>query len=526
MRNSGSDSWRMGVGRRGLTGVLVLALCGGAAGCKSGRQSLERSSADTFSGASIARTGAAVGRDRLDADLLFLDALSEELSTVLAEAGGLSRMAGQRDDFSDDELGRFHYILFRFQVCRAGMWDIAEDYHRSLSLFRSGADRVLARLVSYRVMMQLAYADTQFALTFYDQPAARAALNEAEALSGIEAGSYNAILATAIDPANRDARDAAWHHFREAVKEDNSLRRAAAGDERVKRSIAEIERFQMFTEESQRRLLDKRGIVFPSLENRIRHSLAAGLLQTVAESGQRGLSAVGDVTLQLVRPLTRSPFASGTAFTADQLDLMQSLLEPGDILLVYTSGYLTSLFFPGVFKHGIVYVGTPEQRQVLGLRQPRGASARRANLIEALGGGVGWNRFHAITEHSVTLVAVLRAKHLSSGERRDYLQQVVDYLGRPYDLRFDLLCPLRVYCTELIYHTLNGKGGVAFPMVRRFGMPSLAPDDILHYYLSEPGRTMDLVFLGAPDPGARGKAGAVYVAAEATQRLRELLEDK
>lgn len=506
--------------RRRVAAVLLLVMS--LAGCVGGPGGLRRDSSDTFSRRADGRTRAASGADRMTVDLLFLDSVAGEMHAVLLEASVMARQRGGREDVSQEELERYAYLLFRFQLCRSLLWEIADDYAGSPSLLRRRQSRLKAQLVGMRAAMQITASDSQFILLFHDDEVSRAALNRPYPLAGIEAGMYNAILETALDPANLDARDAAWHFFQEAGKPGGDISRATADDAQMRDLVEAIRRYHMFGEASIERLLGKRGVLFPAFENRVRKSMAAGALKAAGEAGLGGVKALGHFSLQLLRPLTRSPFARATAFTREQHELMQTLIQPGDVLLTYTSGYLSNLFFPGVFIHGIVYVGDDLQRKTLKIRQRWHLSPGGNNLIESVGQGVIWNDLGHVVGEKVSLVAVLRPV-IGIEERRAYLQKVYDFLGRPYDLRFDFMSPKRLVCTEVIYHTLNGRGRIQFPMVQRFGMPTLSADDILNYYLTKPGEAFDLVFLGAPDPSASGHEGVVLVGEDATSRLRALL---
>ncbi len=507
--------------RRRLAATLLLAVI--LAGCAGGPGGgLRRDSSDTFSQRADGRTGAAAGADRMTTDLLFLDSVADEMQAVLLEASVLARQRAGREDATQDDLERYAYLLFRFQLCRSLLWEIADCYADSPSFLHSRQSRLKAQLVGMRAAMQITGSDSQFLLLFYDDEVSRAALNRAYPLAGIESGMYNAILETALDPGNLDARDAAWHFFLEAGKPGGEIARAEADDAQMRNLTEAIRRYHMFGEAAIERLLDKRGIVFPVFENRLRKSMAAGALKAAGEAGLGGVKALGHFSLQLLRPLSRCPFASHTEFTREQHDLMETLLQPGDVLLTYTSGYLSGLFFPGVFIHGIVYVGDDLQRQTLRISQRWRLAPGGKNLIEAVGQGVSWNHLGDVVGEKVSLVAVLRPV-IGIEERRAYLQTVYDFLGRDYDLRFDFMCPKRVCCTEMVYHTLNGRGRIQFPMVQRFGMPTLSADDILKYYLSKPGEAFELVFLGAPDPASSGNDGVVLVGEDANTRLRSLL---
>ncbi len=410
--------------------------------------------------------------------------------------------------------------MFRFQLCRSALWDIADSYRNEPSLQGGRSGRLMAQLISIRTAMQIAHGDSQFLLHFHDHEESRAALNRAYPLAELEAGSYDAILDTVLDPENLDARDAAWHYFLAETEPTGEIGRAMEDDAAMRAMVDAVRQHHTFGEAAIRRLLEKRGVVFPAFENRLRKSLAAGALKAAGEAGLGGMKALGHFSGRMARTLTHSPLASPTEFTRDQIDLMKTLIQPGDIILTYTSGNLSNLFLPGVFKHGIVYVGNDLQRDTLEIRHNWKDVPRRQTLIEAVGKGVVWNDLDAIVGDKITRMAVLRPR-LSSEERLAYLQGVYDYLGRPYDLRFDFTCSKRLCCTELIYHTLDGRGGIQFPMVTRFGMPTLAGDDILNYYLSTPDGPLSMVFLGVPEPGSH--AGTVLSGADADSRLRMLL---
>lgn len=502
--------------------TLMVAILLQTAGCVGSGGTLRRDDSDSFSKRADGRTGAASGADRITADIRFLDSFAEEMSVVLLEASVLSQRVGGRSEFSQEDLDRYAYLLFRFQICRAGLWEIADCYRDSDSRFSRNSVRLKAQLVSMRTAMQITYSDSQFLLLFYDDETSRAALNRAYPMAEIEAGTYNSILETALEPANLDARDAAWHFFLEASEPRGEIGRADADDREVRSLTEAVRRYHTFGDASIERLLDKRGVAFPVFENRIKKSIAAGAIKAAGEAGIGGVKALGHFSLTLLRPLTRSPIAQSTAFSSDQVGLMQTLIQPGDVLLTYTSGYLSSIFFPGVFKHGIVYVGSELQRDTLGIKRGWRYVSRNNDLIEAVGDGVIWNDLKHIVGDYVTMVAVLRPQ-LSPDERQTYLQKVYEFLGRPYDLRFDFMDTKRLCCTEVIYHTLNGRGKINFPMVQRLGMPTLAADDILKYYLSQPGEAFSLVFLGVPDAASSGHEGVVLTGEEANTRLRGLL---
>lgn len=482
---------------------------------------LRRSKSDNFTTNASTRSGAVFGADRLEVDANFLKSFGAELKVVAEEARTLQRTLSSRgpQGLLDQDLERVEYMLFRHQICRSGLWEIADHYNSSGTRFKIGKQKITAQLIGLNAAMQLAYYDTLFTLTFYEDENSRGALNRPYPMSEIPAGTYNAIMETSIDPQNLDARDAAWFFF----TNDKDIAEAAAKDPTIAWLADEIRMFHEFSEMATTRLLDKRGVVFPTLENRLRQSSAAGLIKATTDAGLKGVNVLGRLSMTAIKPLYKSPLIRGTKFTEEQMDLIKTLIEPGDIFLTHSPAYLSSLIFPGVFKHGIAYVGTAEQRQVIGIQRRWKYSKKSDNLIEAVGPGVGFNDLTHIVDDSIGKIAVLRPK-IGIEERKAYLQGVYDFLGRPYDLRFDFMDRSRLCCTEVIYHTLNNMGSIKFPMKQRIGRPTLSADDILLYYLKEPGVAFDLVLLAEPEPGKLGNNGVVHFGAEATERLKELLK--
>jgi hypothetical protein len=83
----------------------------------------------------------------------------------------------------------------------------------------------------------------------------------------------------------------------------------------------------------------------------------------------------------------KNPLIKVIDFSHAQFDEIKSLLQPGDIILTYTAGYMSDVFIPGRFKHGITYIGSPQQRLAAGLdasRLPGLAKMEQMEVTQAL----------------------------------------------------------------------------------------------------------------------------------------------
>jgi hypothetical protein len=220
--------------------------------------------------------------------------------------------------------------------------------------------------------------------------------------------------------------------------------------------------------------------------------------------------------------------------------------------LTYTAGYISDVFIPGAFKHGITFVGSPEQRGLAGLdsdRLPAVApdvgdrlvshvnqanleDGKPADLIEAVAEGVIFNNLAHIMDTHINRLLVLRPR-LTETERIDFLIEVFSYLGEEYDFRFDFADSTSQVCTEVIYRAINGKAGIAFDLTIRAGHETLSADDIALYYLAELGELNELeshraafefVLYAEEDPDKSDHEALILTGEAGVQRLTGLMK--
>jgi hypothetical protein len=237
----------------------------------------------------------------------------------------------------------------------------------------------------------------------------------------------------------------------------------------------------------------------------------------------------------------RSPIAYSVKFSSEQVKQVETLMQPGDIALTASSGYMSNLFLPGTFKHGVAYIGPVNKRNAVGLTvlTPSGLPEHRrekyrratevspvhgnkADLIEAVSEGVVFNTIgHYLLDNALRVV-VLRPV-LKPAERLDFINRVYSYLGDEYDFKFDFSDASELCCTELVYRTLNGCGPVRFKLTPQFGRMILQADDIVHEFLDSSEGAFELVLLAEEDPAGKNHEGRILTGDPGIQRLRELV---
>jgi hypothetical protein len=142
---------------------------------------------------------------------------------------------------------------------------------------------------------------------------------------------------------------------------------------------------------------------------------------------------------------------------------LESVLEPGDVIVTRRHDQFTNLFLPGFWPHAMLY---------LGKRSPAGSIP----ILEARKDGV---RLRAVADAlDVDALSVIRPR-AGSPAIRVAIDRALTHRGKLYDFDFDFFTSDRLVCTELIYRAYDGLDGIRFELTERAGKPTLSAEDLL-----------------------------------------------
>jgi hypothetical protein len=200
---------------------------------------------------------------------------------------------------------------------------------------------------------------------------------------------------------------------------------------------------------------------------------------------------------------------------------LSEIVQPGDVLMTRKEFALTNYFLPGYWPHAALYLGAAEELRALGVHQHEHFASRWERLLhvdplqprrvlEAMKDGV-WIRSLA-SPLSSDAVGVLRPK-LSREQIAIGLTRGMFHEGKAYDFDFDFTRSDRLVCTEVVYRSYDGLGGLRFPLTRRAGRLTLAAEDIIRLALD--GQGLEPVAAYAP-----AFAPCVVVGDQAADALR------
>ena len=187
------------------------------------------------------------------------------------------------------------------------------------------------------------------------------------------------------------------------------------------------------------------------------------------------------------------------------VEQLRPQLCPGDVLVTRKEFALTNYFLPGFWPHAALYVGHESELQESKVADDfmflswlpvfrECGPAEEGRVLEALKDGV---RLRSVTTPlSCDAIAIVRPK-LTKEQIGDALARGFHFVGRPYDFDFDFSRSDRMVCTEVVYRSYEGVGGLAFSLIRRAGRLTLSAEDLLLMALHQQG----FEIVGAYAPG-------------------------
>lgn len=135
---------------------------------------------------------------------------------------------------------------------------------------------------------------------------------------------------------------------------------------------------------------------------------------------------------------------------------VESLIQPGDIIIRRFEGYVDKWLIPGWYNHAGLYIGE--------------VNGKDHKIVHAISDGVVVDDLIDFmrTDHMI----ILRAPQ---GNQEEAISRAKAAIGSEYDFAFDFTETVRFSCTELISHCYPGH----ITGKKRFGRVTVVADDIV-----------------------------------------------
>lgn len=448
----------------------------------------------------------------------------------------------ERGYFNGSENDSIEGFLLRLVALHSALWGEAERWGGTALALAGGDDRPRAHTLVSHAGWAMADSGSFLVAAFAGDAVAIAKLNEAFYRSEIAAGTYDR-LELAFTSDKRDAElGAAWRLHERELRDPTSPLAKLRFTDAVAAALLE-ETAGLYARAAKQITLIREQAPGGALYEKSRHERVATLgREALAELGEAGYASRALLFKDVSR--IKKPGAHTIRFSADDKRTLHALLQPGDVILTYTAGYISDVFIPGVFKHAITYVGGADERAAVGVSitdapsfaEPEAARLQEslatdtladgtpADLIEAVAEGVKFSNLDHILDTHVNRLVVLRPV-LADDERAAFVAGVFAFVGDAYDFRFDFVDASRQVCTEVVYRALGDKGGIDFTLTERAGHPTLSADDIVAYELTSVDTRFEILLYAEEDADARDHRARLWTGPAARAALAARMED-
>lgn len=489
-------------------------------GCSTTEQRAEgKQWIDLFTPAeSVASTQADLtyGIGRVEKDSTTLLALRNEMNDLTTEVAGLKRQLQSKGQLylNDAENKQIELFIFRAINARDALAELVNYYRGHIG--DTEDTHTKGAIVGMSAALNRNYYGSYFCALFHGEDDLIKILNIAHPRYDLPKGCYDRLYDNITSIDNLEILDLSWFLFSKDLNQnDSAIHQIKQSGSKYADLITKMDTLHAGTHIQTRYLLYSDRHVLKDLENRLHHSEIAKLGAIADQRLQSDLYEARGFIFKNVARIQR-PDSHLLTFTDEQVKQIHDTLQPGDIILTYTAGYMSNIFLPGNFKHGITYIGSPAQRRAAGLSDaaltqaavspeqakrliqdvsqattPEGDSI---DIIEAVSEGVILNSLDKLLKTHINRMAVIRPK-LSQQERLQQLTTVFQYIGATYDFKFDFQDDTFQCCTEIVYRSTNGMSEIDFSLVRMKGRWILAADDILRYYLGQNPDAFEFILL-------------------------------
>jgi len=462
------------------------------------------------------------GIDRVEKDTKTLQTLQNEMADLTNEITGLKRELLTKEEpyLNDSENKQIELFIYRAINARDALAELVNYYREHLG--DNEDTHTKGAIVGMSAALTRNYFGSYFCALFHDNKDLTKILNIAHPRYDLPKNCYDRLFdhVTSID--NLELLDLSWFLFcKDLNQSDSALYKIKQSDSKYTALISAMDTLHADTHIQTRYLLYSDRHTLKDLENRLRHSEIAKLGALADQKLQNDLYTTRGFIFKNVARIQR-PDSHLLTFTDAQVKQIHDALQPGDIILTYTAGYMSNIFLPGNFKHGITYIGSPAQRRTAGLSNealthaavsPQQAkrliqhvkaqttpAGETIDIVEAVAEGVVLHSLDKLLKTHINRMVVIRPV-ITQQERLQQLITTFQYVGATYDFKFDFQDDTYQCCTELVYRSTNGMGSIDFSLVRMKGRWILAADDILRYYLGQNPAAFEFILLAdkAPD---------------------------
>lgn len=410
--------------------------------------------------------------------------------------------------FTNKQYDEIERLYFRYTLCTRSLLDIVNAYKDFSNRSKYNKNNVQAFILGYCATLTIYKYSAELILYTADNQLLIDKLNEEYPRTDIKKDGLDYILSNLTNPGYLNNIDIANEFYHRQLKENKELYKTIEFSSIIDDLIKMTTELSNTYENHKKTILDNYTIL--PLE-------AADIMQvTTIEETVNGMIDAAGGQLKAIQEFLftnmadiRMPLIDGIKFSRRQKKQVKRELKPGDIILTFSSGYLSNIFLPGYFKHVFTYTGIQNKKKNKYLSEIRlkpdqeSLISSEHDIIEANSDGVVATTLDSYLNGYANRIIAFRPK-LSDSDIRAIMNNLHSFLGMDYDFDFDLTNGEKLACSEVIYRSYNGIGNINLDLEEIFGTTTLSGDKLLEYFMND--NSTQLIFLAIDNDRKPGKA--------------------
>lgn len=406
---------------------------------------------------------------------------SEDLAQEVADA----MAAQERGYYLPDEDERLREVYRRYLVARGTLWEMVLSLKPRLKERDDEEERLRVFGLSFCAAAMLVRSASFVIGLAKERPVVWKKLDEAEPRYLLERKTFTRLY--------RNLSSYRWMWFYHDAWRFFEREKSAIGESLEAGGMGEV--VQWLKEEEP--FIQRSRMAF--VKRRFAYRLHSFVRRNVSGYGKAmfGLFQLGgSAVAELKQPFKKK--LPGKRVCLETLEEAAGLLRAGDVIVTRHDDALSNLFLPGYWPHGALYIGTPKEREALGMEEGD-RSGGNISVLEAKKDGVLYRELCETL--AVDAFLVLRPV-ISNKELKEVLEKAFTHEGKLYDFVFDFRTADRLVCTEVVYRAYHGVGRFSFELSQRSGRHCLSAEDVIRQGL-EKGMFEVLMCFGVEDDTLR-----------------------
>ena len=410
--------------------------------------------------------------------------------------------------FTNKQYDEIERLYFRYTLCTRSLLDIVNAYKDFSNQSKYNKNNVQAFILGYCATLTIYKYSAELILFTANNQLLIDKLNEEYPRTDIKKDGLDYILINLTNPDYLNNIDIANEFYHRQLKENVNLYKSTEFSPIIEELIKMTTELSSTYKDHKKTILDNYTILPLEAADIMQVTTIEETVNDMIDAAGSQLKAIQEFLFTNMADI-RMPLIEGIKFSRRQKKLVKRALKPGDIILTYSSGYLSNIFLPGYFKHVFTYTGNQNKKKNEYLSDIRLKPDQEIlidsdhDIIEANSDGVVTKTLDSYLNGYANRIIAFRPE-LSDNDIRIIMNNLHSFLGMDYDFDFDLTSGEKQTCSEIIYRSYNGIGNINLDLEEIFGTTTLSGDKLLEYFMND--NSTQLIFLAIDNDRKPGKA--------------------